>query len=149
MYPPQKFDQLLSLVFGKAGKRLGADLVRKIQNARQDRSGLVGQNKAAGPPVAGLGLALDPAILLHAIDLPHQRHRLDFEQVGEAGLIDPLVACEIAEHLTLCASEPEEKQCALIEPAPEQPGDVVNKKTEAAVEVHGHTNKYPVVIISY
>jgi len=72
-----------------------------------------------GPAIARLGLPLDPPVFLHAVDLPHQRHRLDFEQVGEAGLIDPLVACEIAEHLTLCASEPEEKQCALIEPAPE------------------------------
>jgi hypothetical protein len=38
----------------------------------------------------------------------------------------------------LRASEPEKKQRPLIEPAPEQAGDVVNEKTEAAVEVHDH-----------
>src|ERR1700736_895125 len=136
MYPPQQFDQLLSVVFGEAGKGLGTDLVREVQYARQDRPGLIGQNEASGAPVARLGLPLDPAVFLHAVDLPHQGHRLDFEQVGEGGLIDPLVPREIAEHLALRASESQEKQRALIEPAPEQPGDVVNEKTEAAVEVH-------------
>ena len=149
MYPPQEFDQLLSLVFGKAGKGLGADLVREVQNARQDRSGLVGQNEAAGAPVARLGLPFDPAVFLHPVDLPHQGHRLDFEQVGEAGLIDPLVAREVPQHLALCASEPEKKQRPLIEPAPKQPGDVVNEKPEAAVEVHDHGDQQiPTVIIS-
>src|SRR5260370_6267800 len=148
--PPQKFDQLLSLVFGEAGKGLGSDLVREGQNARQDRPRLVGQNEAAGAAVAGLGLPLDPAVFLHTVDLPQQGHRLDFEQIGEAGLVDPLVARKIAEHLALRSGQSEEKQRALIEPAPEQAGDVVNEKTEAAVEVHDHdcANNYPMVIIS-
>jgi hypothetical protein len=51
----------------------------------------------------------------------------------------------------LCASEPQEQQRPLIEPTPEQAGDVVNEKTEAAIEIHDHgcTNNYPTVIISY
>ena len=59
VYPPQKFEQLFSLVFGKAGKGLGTDLVREVQNARQDRPSLVRQDEAAGTPVAGLGLPTD------------------------------------------------------------------------------------------
>src|SRR4029077_20019325 len=104
----------------------------------------------AGAPVAGLGLALDPAVLLHAVDLSHQGHRLDLEQIGEAGLVDPLCASQIAEHLALCPGQAEEQQRPLIEPAPEQAGDVVNEKTEAAVEIDGHggMNNYPSEIIS-
>src|SRR5207248_7719873 len=47
MYPAQEFDQLPSVVFRQGGTGLGADLVREVENARQDRRRLVGQNEAA------------------------------------------------------------------------------------------------------
>ena len=97
----------------------------------------VGQDKAMGAPVAGIGPPLDPAVLLHAIDLSNQSHRLDFEQIGKAGLVDALVAGEIPQHLALCPGEAEEQQCTLVESTPEETGDIVNEKAEAAVEIHG------------
>src|SRR6516165_9702029 len=105
----QELDQLSSFLSGKPGKGFAADLVREIENTGEDRPGLIGQDEAAGAAVARLRLPLDPSVLLHAVDLPHQGHRLDFEQIGEAGLIDPLVAREVPQHLALCASESEEK----------------------------------------
>src|SRR6476646_3521365 len=47
--------------------------------------------------VSRVRASLDPAVLLHAIDLPNQGHRRDLEQVGKAGLVDALVAGEVAQ----------------------------------------------------
>src|SRR5215472_4999061 len=101
MDAPQQLDQLPTLLRGHPGKRLGSNFVREVEDAGEDRPGLVGQDEAAGTPVARLRLPLDPAVLLHAVDLPHQGHRLDLEQIREARLIDALVTSQIAQDLAL------------------------------------------------
>src|ERR1700739_165197 len=85
-------------------------------------------------------LPLDPTVLLHAVDLPHQGHRLDFKQIGKARLVDPLVAGEVAQHLALRPGETEKEQSPLIETPAEQAGDVMNEKPQAAVEGHSDRN---------
>ena len=97
---------------------------------------LLGQNEATGAAISGIEVSFDPAVLLHAIDLPNQGHRLDLKQIGETGLVDALVAGEVAQHLALRPGEAEEKKCALIEAPAKQAGDVVHEKAEAAVKVH-------------
>src|SRR6516165_2153280 len=134
----QELDQLSSFLSGKPGKGFAADLVREIENTGEDRPGLIGQDEAAGAAVARLRLPLDPSVLLHAVDLPHQGHRLDFEQIGEACLVNPFVAGEITQHLALRPGKTEKEQGALIKTPPEQAGDVMNKKAEAAVEIHAY-----------
>jgi len=136
----QQLDQLLSLVSGKPGKRFAANFVRKIEDTGEDRPRLLGQHEAPGAAIARLRLPLDPTVLFHAVDLPHQGHRLDFEQIGKARLVDPFVAGEVAQHLALRPGETEEEQSPLIETPAEQAGDVMNEKPEAAVEVHPDRN---------
>ena len=98
------------------------------------------RTEPAGPPVGRVGAPLDPAGVFHAVDLPHQRHRPDFEQIGEAGLVDPLVAGEIAEDAALRPGQAE-PAAVLVETAPEQAGDVMHEKPEAAVEIQNRTRK--------
>src|SRR6202040_2995952 len=98
----------------------------------EDPSLFGNEDAPAPPPVPRLGPPLDPAVLLHAVDLPHQCHRFDFEQIGEAGLVDAFVAGEVTQHLALRPGEPEEEQGTLVETTSEQAGDIVDEKPEAA-----------------
>src|SRR5260370_589962 len=77
MGAPEQIDQLLALLQGKPGEGFAADLVREVEDPGEDRTRLVGQDQPAGTAVARVGPPLDPAVFLHAIDLPHQSHRLD------------------------------------------------------------------------
>src|SRR5207248_2391954 len=85
---------------------LVARLGRHVPDAVEDRPCLGGQEQAPGPAVGRVGSALDPSRLLHAVDLPDQRHRPDLQQIGEASLVDALVAGEIAEGTTLRPGPP-------------------------------------------
>src|SRR6516162_3065161 len=87
----EQVNQAPTLDFGKAGESLTADFVRKIEDASEDRARLIGQDKPASAAVARVGPPFDPALLFHTIDLSNQSHRLDFEQIGEAGLVNALV----------------------------------------------------------
>jgi hypothetical protein len=148
--PPQQLVQVLALLPGKPRKGLGAHSVREVEDTIEDRACLVGQNEASGSPVPRLGPPFDPAVLLHAVDLPHQCHRFDFEQIGKARLVDAFIAGKVTQHLALRPGEPEEEQGTLVETTPEQAGDIVDEKPKAAVEIHGMAdrNNYPKVIIS-
>ena len=144
--PAQQLDQLMAFGVGQAGKGFGAHLVRQVEDASQDRARLVGQHQPAGAAVARIGPPLDPAILLHPVELPDQGHRLDFQKIGEARLVDALVAGEIAEHPALRAGQAEKEQGTLIEAPREKPRHVVHEKAKAAVEVHPAaivTNNHP------
>ena len=134
MHPAQQLDQLFRPRRRQPRQRLVAGLVRDIQDAAEDRARLVGQEQAAGAPVGRVRAPLDPAVLFHAVDLPHQRHRPDFEQIGEAGLVDALVAGEIAEGPALRPGQAE-ATAVLVEAAPEQARDIVDEKPETAVEI--------------
>jgi hypothetical protein len=137
MDPSEKVDQVLSVRIGKASKGFGADFVREVEYPGKDQARFRGQNEATSAPVSRIGSPLNPAILLHAIDLSNQGHRLDFKQIGKAGLVDALVAGQIPQYFALCSGEAEEKQCTLVEPTPKEAGDIVNQKAKAAVEIHG------------
>ncbi len=58
-----------------------------------------------------------------------RRDRLDFEDLGEAALVDTLVVREIGKRLPLRAGQPKGLR-PLLEPLAQQPGDVVEKETE-------------------
>src|SRR4029077_1944002 len=133
----EQIDQVPAIGLGQTGEGLGANLVRQLENARENQPRLLGQDETAGASVSGIGAPVDPAVLLHAIDLSNQGHRLDLEQVGEAGLVDALVAGEVAQHFALCPGEAEEEERPLVETSAKKAGDVVDKKAKAAVEVHG------------
>src|SRR5262249_48692615 len=137
MDPSEKVDQVLSVRIGKASEGFGADFSREVEYPGKDQARFCGQNEATSALVSGIGPPLDPAVLLHAIDLSNQGHRLDFKQIGKPGLVDALVAGEISQHLALCSGEAEEQQCTLVEPTPKEAGDIVNEKAEAPVEIHG------------
>ena len=137
MHPVEEIDQLLGLLRRQTGEGLVAGVVGDIPDAAEHRPRLRGQVQAAGAAVGGVGAALDPAGLLHAVDLAHQGHRPDFQKIGEAGLVDALVAGEIAERAALRPGQSEPPAApVLVEPAPEQARDVVDEKAEAAIEIH-------------
>src|SRR5204862_3976142 len=109
-------------------------------DAAEDRARLGGQKQAPRPAVGGVGAALDPARVFHAVDLPHQRHRPDFEEIGEAGLVDPLIAGDVGEGAALRPGQPE-PSAVVVETAPEQAGDVMHEKPKAVLEIQNHTPK--------
>jgi hypothetical protein len=137
MNTTEQADQVTSFHLGQSRESFGTDFVREVEDAGEDRACLLGQDKPAGSAVPGIGPPLDPPVLFHAIDLSNQSHRLDFKQIGEAGLIDTFVASEVPQHLALRSGEAEEQQRTLVESAGKEAGDVVNKKAKAAVEIHG------------
>ena len=79
-------------------------------------------------------MALDPPGLLHAVDLAHQRHWPDFEEIGKTGLVDALVAGEIAQGAALRPGQAEPPP-VVVEPPAEQPRHIVDEKAETAFEV--------------
>ena len=141
MHPAQQLDQPAPLLLGKIGERLAPDRARQIQDARENRAGLFGQHQPAGAAVGRIEPALDPAILLHAVDLADEGHRLDLEQVGETGLVDAFVAREIAENPALRAGQAEKHKRPLVKAPREQPRHVVREIPKAAVEVHGRSRE--------
>jgi DNA-binding MarR family transcriptional regulator len=132
---------LLTRVHATLSERVPAD-------ASEDRAGLAGQKQPAGAPIGRIRTALDPARLFHAVDLADQGHRPDFENVGEAGLIDALVAGEIAQRAALRPRQPEAFP-VMRKTAPEQARDIVHEKPETAIEIqcpprnfgHGAANR--------
>ncbi len=148
----QQINQLPALYVGQVGERLAADCTRQVEDASENRARLFSQDQPAGPAVARIRSALDPAILLHAIELTHQGHRLDLEQIGKTGLIDPFVAGKVAQHAALRPGKSKKQQRPLVEASREQAGHIMHEITEAAFEFHSHaglTKNYPKVIISY
>ncbi len=137
MNAPQQLDQASSFLTREPAKRLSADLVREIQDSSENRARLVGQDEPPGAAIARLGTPLDPSVLFHSVDLPDQGHRLYLEEIGKAGLVDPLVAGKIAEHLALGSGKAEEQKRALVKASSEEACDIVHEKSEAAIEIHG------------
>jgi len=137
MHPPEKVDQMLSLRLGKSCESLVTDLGREFEDPGKDRACFRGQDEATSAPVSRIGTSLDPAVLLHAIDLSNQGHWFDFKQIGEARLVNALVTGKIPEHLALRPSKTEAEKRTLVKTATEQASDVVNKKPKAAVQIHG------------
>src|SRR6185369_1493318 len=90
------------LVFGRqAGQRLGAGLETQRLHASQDRLGLFGQMEKPHTAVVTAQSPLDPARLFQAVNETAERDVLDFEDVGEAALVDALVARKIGQDLPL------------------------------------------------
>ena len=137
MNTTKQADQTASFHLRKAHESFATDFVREVEDASEDWACLLGQDEPVGSTVAGIGPPLDPAVLLHAIDLSDQGHRFYFEQIGETRLIDALVAGEVTQYLALRPGEAEEQQRTLVKSAGKQAGDVVNEKAKAAVEIHG------------
>jgi hypothetical protein len=136
MDPSEKVDKVLAVRLGKTHESLVADFGREFENPGKDRARLRGQDEATSAPVSGIGPPLNPAVLLHAIDLSNQRHRFDFEQIGKSGLIDALVAGEVAQDFTLRPGEAEEEKRPLVKASREQTSNVVNEKPKAAIQIH-------------
>jgi hypothetical protein len=137
MDPAQEVDQVPPFLAREPGKGLGPDLVREVQDAGEDRPCLVGQNEPPGPAITWLRAPLDPAVLFHAVDLAHQGHRLDLEQIGETCLVDAFVARKVAEHPALSPGQAEKQQRTLIEASPEKASHIVDEKSETAIETDG------------
>jgi hypothetical protein len=133
----QQLDQTPSLRRGEPRESLRPDFVREVEDTGENRARLFGQHQAVCTPVTWVRPPLDLSIVLHSVDLPNQAHRLDFEQIGKARLVDPFVASDIAQHLALRPGETQKQLSALVETASKQPGNVVDEKTEAAIEIHG------------
>src|SRR5207237_4545451 len=104
------------------------------------RARLRGQEQAPRATVGRMRAALDPARFFHAIDLPHQGHRPDLQQIGEPGLVDALVARDIAEGPALRPGQAE-AAAVMVEAPPEQASDVVDEKPETAFEIQDCTSR--------
>src|ERR1044071_8878991 len=137
MHAIQEIDQLLGLLRRQPGERLVAGVVRDVPDAAEYRARLRGQIQPPGTAVGRVGAALDPAGLFHTVDLADQRLRPDFQKIGEAGLVDALIAGEISQGTALRPGESETAVApVLVEAASEQARDVVDEKAEAAIEIH-------------
>ena len=140
VHPLQQLDQLSGFSRLQPYQRFVARLVGDIPDTAEDRARLGGEEQAPRPPVGRVRPALDPAGVLHAVDLPHQGHRPDLQEIGETRLIDPFVARDIAEGPALRPGQAE-PAAVMIEAAPEQAGDVVDEKPETAFEIQDCTLK--------
>ena len=99
--------------------------------------------QTAGAAVARIRTPLDPSICLHAIDLSHQCHRFDLEEIRKTGLVNTLVPSKVGEDAALRAVETKEQQGSLIEAPGEQASHIVDEITKAALEIHGSNRKQP------
>ena len=84
------------------------------------------------PTILGMGAPLDEPRLLQAVEQTRQGDRLDFEDVGQAALLDALVARQMRQHRALRAREPQPAR-VLLEALAHQAGHVVQEKTEIAL----------------
>src|SRR5258707_15624383 len=89
----QRRRQTIAVLLRQPGERLLARLVAERAHPGEDRLRLRRQIELACPAVGGVGAALDPARLGHAVDETTEGDRLDLEDFGEARLIDTLMAC--------------------------------------------------------
>jgi hypothetical protein len=118
------------------GKCLVARLIGDVPDPAEDRTRFRGQVQEARAAVGGIGAAFDPPGILHTVDLADQCHRPDFEQIGEAGLVDALIAREIAEGAALRPGQPEAARTPVLVEAPaEQARYVIDEKAETAVKI--------------
>src|SRR3569623_1398696 len=95
----------------------------------QHRYRFVGQEQLPGATVRRVASALDQPRFLEPIDHPAKRDWLDFEQIGERALVDPLVAAERGEGAPLRARGADLAR-ALVETAAHQPRNVAKQETE-------------------
>src|SRR5262249_28034975 len=100
----------------------------------EDRPRFAGQEQPPSAAVGRVGTTLDPARVLHAVNLPHQGHRPDLEEIGKAGLVDALVAGDVGHSPALRPGQAEAPS-VMVEAAPEQAGAVMKEKAKAAFEV--------------
>ncbi len=143
MHPLQQIEQGCCLTRRQQRQGFVAGFVGHRPDAAEDRPRLGGQVKAAGAAVGRVGVTLDPARLLHAVDLADQRHRPDFQEVGQAGLVDALVARQVAERAALRPGQAEAPPI-MVEAPPEQARDIVDEKAETAFEIqHAASNRTP------
>ena len=114
VHAPQQVDQLISFLVGQRGKGLLSNLGRKITDTSNDRASLIGQHQPARAAVGGIRPPLYPALGLHSVDLPNQRHRLYLKEFRQTGLIDALIAGEIADDPALRSIEAKKRHRLLI-----------------------------------
>ena len=84
----------------------------------------------AGAPIGRVGLPLDHAHRLQAVEQAHERDGLDVEHGGKANLVGPLAPSELREYGAL-GSRQAELRCpsTLLKTLPEQAGNVVQHKS--------------------
>ena len=80
-----------------------------------------------GAAVAGVAAALDQPRFLEPVDHPARGDRLDFEQLGELALVDPLAPLEDLERAPLRSGRAARAR-ALVEAAAHQARDIAHQK---------------------
>jgi hypothetical protein len=103
---------------------------------RQQRASLFPQVEKPAATILGVPTPLDPAALFEPIDDSNQRNSLNFENVCQAALLDPLVLSQVGHHLPLRAGKSERSR-PLLETFSQQPRHVVQQKPERAVDEVG------------
>ena len=79
--------------------------LRTTLDALQLRPRLIGEEKVALPAITRVQAPRDEAHTLQAVEQPDQRDRLDIQDAGQTGLVDPRAARDVRQHLPLRAAE--------------------------------------------
>src|SRR3569623_650940 len=94
-----------------------------------DRPGLGGQVDQPNAAVGWIATPLDQPGFLEPVDHAAERDRLDLEQVGEAALVEALMARQGRQRAPLRARHADQAR-ALIEASPHQARNVANQEAE-------------------
>ena len=101
-------NRLLAIRLGHAFQRLAAGGGAYRKNFAQQRMGLRGEMQQPDAPVLGMGAPLDELRLFQPVEDARQGDRLDFEDLGQAALLDALVARQMRQH----------RHCERVSPSP-------------------------------
>ncbi|GCC42935.1 hypothetical protein chiPu_0027211, partial [Chiloscyllium punctatum] len=96
-----------------------------------------GQEQAIGAAIPGVGAAFEQAVLDQAVKQPHQRDRLQFEDVGEIDLGKPLLLAQPEQNDPLGTRGPS-RLGAMIDIVAQQPRALDELRDELAFEIERH-----------
>ena len=124
-------NRLVAIRLGHAFQRFAAGGGAYRKNFAQQRMGLLGEMQQPDAAVLGMGAPLDELRLFQPVEDARQGDRLDFEDLGQAALLDALVARQMRQHRALRAREPEPARI-LLEALAHQAGHVVQQEAKIA-----------------
>src|SRR5579872_5814804 len=115
---------------GEAGERLLPRRERDHAHFLHDGLCLLGHEEEARTAIAAMSTPLYKPRLFKPIDMAAQGDRLNLEDLGEPGLMDPFMPREMDQHLPLRPAEPQPSRL-LIEFLPQQPRNIMQQEAEA------------------